>query len=472
MNFVGRVRELGLLRRQMDRREAGTISITGPGGSGKTALALRAVGDFPKVVHLCPPLPDPTQRALLAARLRGELARMGRREPPPEPAVPSWAELLGWVVAAADPALEPLVLVFDDAHRLVEARSRIDSPLQEAIAKARAGARPWHAVFIGRPGAVPPNRADPGAPDLHLDVGPLSFRSVSGLLPGSRARDRLEAYGVFGGLPGTLRHVDPAAPLGANIRRLLLLPGGALADEGVAMLERDLQTPSRYAAILTALSGGEADWGVAQAGVSDLTTSGQVAPYLARLEEMGIVRRSRPLDSGPRSRKRRYRITDPFHAFWFRLAALRRWEMGEGSAPGAAVLRDAVEAQAAAVFPHVCRQYMRNDGMERLGSNARECGGLWSARYDMNVSGMLKSGAAFYGIARWPRPDAGAATPPGLALLHTLDEAVRETRYGFGREARLRMIFLPTPPPPELARAEDRREDTLIFTPAHLAGSA
>ena len=52
----------------------------------------------------------------------------------------------------------------------------------------------------------------------------------------------------------------------ANVRRLILSPDGALADAGTVLLERYLQTPSRYAAILAALSRGEADWTSLRAG--------------------------------------------------------------------------------------------------------------------------------------------------------------------------------------------------------------
>ena len=80
----------------------------------------------------------------------------------------------------------------------------------------------------------------------------------------------------------------------------------------------------------------------------------------------------------------------------------------------------------------------------------------------MEVSGILTSGAAFYGTASWP----DAADP---ARLRRLDAGVRETRYGFGRENRLRMVFTAAATP-QLSRAAARRHDVVLVTPAQLAG--
>ena len=77
---------------------------------------------------------------------------------------------------------------------------------------------------------------------------------------------------------------------------------------------------------------------------------------------------------------------------------------------------------------------MRHDALETVGSNARECGSLWGAGYEISVAGILGSGSAFYGrpVDRRQRR---------IGELASLDRAIRETRYGFGREQRLRILF-------------------------------
>jgi hypothetical protein len=461
--FLGRNRELGALRSAFDAREASVTTISGPVGVGKTALVRQVARNVASVVHRCPPLPDPSQRAALASALRRALPGLGRDDPSLAADTPDWPELLDAVARSAPASGGPLLLVLDDAHHLKEARSRIRPALAGLMADCRAQGRPVHVLLAGRAGGLPAVPEDTGA-GLDVPLAPLPFRAALPLLPGTLPKEKVESYGAFGGSPGTLRHLDTAATLMSNVRRLLLSPDAGLADAGTVLLERHLQRPSRYAAILAALSRGEAEWGTIHAGVSDLTTSGQVAPYLQRLEELGLIEVERSLDARPRSRNRRYRITDPFLAFWYRVAVSTGWRQPNGAPTlDAGPVRALVQAQASAVFPQVCRQYMRHDAMELLGQNARECGGLWGAHYDMEVSGILTSGAAFYGTACWP--DAA-----GLPHLRGLDAGVRETRYGFGRENRLRMVFTAADATAQLSRAAARRHDVVLVTPAQLAG--
>jgi hypothetical protein len=111
----------------------------------------------------------------------------------------------------------------------------------------------------------------------------------------------------------------------------------------------------------------------------------------------------------------------------------------------------------------VCRQFMAFDALERLGHNARKCGSLWGGDVEIEVAGILTSGAAFYGHTLWDLD--GSAS--GLARL---DAQVRTTRYGFGRETRLRLIFTPGQPPPTLEREVVRRYDAEVITGGDLAG--
>jgi hypothetical protein len=370
----------------------------------------------------------------------------------------SWARLFGAWVDAAPTESATLVLVLDDAHRLAEARARVVAPLEEALERARTEGRRIHVVLVGRPGDLPIG----GEPSVRL--GPLPFRAAAPLLPGSEPRDRIRAYAVFGGLPAHLALLDPEQTLATNIRKTMLEPGARLVDAGIDLLERDFQTPSRYAAILSTLARGEADWSRVHQGVPDLTRSGQVAPYLKRLEELGLVEIRRSLDARPRTRSRRYAVADPFVAFWFRFALPWR-EVERGAEAFASAVRRDLDDHVARVFPAICRQHMGFDVMESIGVNAREIGSLWGPGYDIDVAGLLRSGAAFYGRAVW------TDGPAGVRTLEGLDREIGETRYGFGRESRLRVLFSGGGFTPGLERAVARRHDALLLGPEAIVGA-
>lgn len=379
----------------------------------------------------------------------------------PSEGTPTWEVLFRAVVDGA-PEERSTVLVVDDAHRWVESRARFEGPLREAL--ARAAGRGVHVRLLAP--EVGPSREMEVRLSPPLRLNPLSFRGALPFLPGATSSDRLRAYAVFGGIPRTLRLLDPGATLITNLRRLILDGDGPLRDAPVTLLERYFHRPTRYAAILAALARGEGDWAAVQAGVPDLTSSGQAGPYLKRLEEVGLVEARRSLDASRGSRNRRYRLTDPFTAFWFRFVLTHREGLvgGDGEATCAEEIRMGLEGHVATMLPAVCRDFMVQDAAETMGANARECGSLWGPGYDIPVAGVLRTGAPFYGRM------VGEGPSDRPSPLEALDAEVRETRYGFGRERRLRVLFVGRTMPPAFLREVARREDVVLVGLDVLAG--
>jgi hypothetical protein len=463
VRFTGRSRELGWLRWVLDRTTPQLVRVVGLTGAGKSALVQRAASDFAGAWLRCPPLPDPAQRAALARTLAPHL----RDDVSPES---DWTTLLDRARRAASESSRPWVLVVDDAHRLTEARARFATAAAEVMRVAAEQSTPFHLVMVGRAAGMPGETAFGDRPPETLDVAPLPLRAAAPHLPGSDSEARLRAYGVFGGIPRVLGALDTSVTVGTNVRRLLLSPDGRFADAPLAWLEREVQTPSRYMAILSALAHGEADWASIHEGVQDLTRSGQVAPYLKRLTELGLVTSRTPLDAGPRTRSTRYALTDPFLAFWFRFAFPWLFDSRRVD-PETSVrehyareVRPLIDAHMETVMPMVARQHMELDAVETLGSTARESGSLWNGDLDIPVAGILTSGAAYYGTCGWSPPD--RADSP----LDSLDRRIRDTRYGFGKERRLRIVFTGRQPPTWLRRDAARRQDAHLVDADALIG--
>lgn len=464
MAFFGRSRELGRLRALLDSRAPVVVRVSGVRGGGKSALVGRAVMDSRAILHTCPPLPALAQRAGLWHQLTDEASTpttppQGESDQPP-----TWDALLGRLRDEAGEGDRPLVLVLDDAHRLTEARARFVRPLVETLSRDRAGP-PLHIVLVGRDDGLPATKDLDPLPVETVAVDPLPLRAAVPMLPGARPVDQLVAYGVFGGIPRVLTSLDPSRTTGTNLRRLVLDRDGSLADAGERWLERDLQTPSRYYAIMRALSFGETDWSTIRDGIPDLTGSGQLAPYIARLVSLGLIVARKSLDASPRSRSTRYSIADPFLAFWFRAVLPHRVGRPEPEADYYALrIRPALDGQTRSVFPALCRQHMRFDAIETLGANARESGSLWGASYELPLAGLLTSGAAFYGACGWSFEDRRDSP------VARIEAAMRETRYGFGRERRIRLVFTAHSAPVWLRREVARNRDALIIDADALLG--
>ncbi|GMV04141.1 MAG: hypothetical protein AMXMBFR53_04220 [Gemmatimonadota bacterium] len=462
MQLHGRSSELGQLRTAYDRGEASSGWVVGLPGSGKTALVRAAAADFAALYHRAPPLSEPQQRSALAGTLRAGGWDTGTEVGGEEP--PGWDALFAALVAGAPPG-RATVLVVDDAHRWMESRARFAQPLDRALAAARAAGRAVHVTLVAPETPGPRDAEAPGPFPLH--VRPLPFRSAASLLPGATPGEKLRAWAVFGGLPGVLRLLDPSASVGTNVRRLVLADGAPLRDAPLALLERLFQTPTRYAAILAALAPGEGDWGVVHAGVPDLSASGQAGPYLKRLEEVGLVEVRRSLDASPRTRSRRYRVTDPFVSFWFRFVLPHRHRLAgpEPEALYAQAVRPGLDTQVDTLLPQAWRDFMTHDASVRLGAGARECGSLWGSGYEIPVAGVLSTGAPFYGLSAYAEEGEGASP------LARLNADIRETRYGFGRERRLRILFHRGEVPLALQREVARRDDTVLLGVDALLGS-
>ncbi len=478
--FHGRSRETGRLRSSCDALEASLLRVGGMRGVGKSALVLRALRDFDHLVVRIPALPAPFQRTALRRALREQEGAARRSDAGDESAdaadaineAPSWEELFTRAASRARPGRPPYVLVLDDCHRLSESRARFERPLLACLHRARAEHRPFHVILVGpdTPGDGSPIEDDPTFGDAEtITLAPLPFRAAQPMLPRGTPRDMTRAYGVLGGIPRVLEAVDRDVTLETNIRRMTLDSGAPFADVPARWLERDLQTPSRYNAVLARLALGECDWGALHQAVPDLTSSGQLAPYVRRLEELGLVEVRRSLDAAPTSRARRYQIADPFLAFWYRFIHPLPYAPPGSRDRAEVVVRDIrrrLDPHLEHVFPLICRQHMEHDAIGTLGANARELGSLWATRYDIPVAGILTSGAAFYGGCLWRAPQRGEDP------LGPLDLSARETRYGFGREHRLRILFTSTPPPRWLERAVMRGEQAMLLGPDQLVGTS
>lgn len=427
--WIERAEEEGLLRRYFAGAGPALALVRGPAGTGRSALVRRALPAHRTCWFGAVPLDAATQWRLLRQAWLPDDGPSAADED--EATLPLPDRL----------ALErrPVTLVLDDVEHLADPGA-VALALDRLWHAVRARGLPLHLVLVGTDdGLARLVRGMEGAGDvaaLDLTVSPLSAQAVAAALPGWPARDRLQAWAAFGGLPSHLRHLDPGVRLSTNVQRTLLEPGAPLHDEGPAVLARIFQKPERYAALVLALGEGAREWGALRDAVADFTSSSQLAPYLASLEAHGLVVAERSLDARPRSRSRRYRLADPFPGSWYHLVLPHRGRLATGEV--GEVWRDAVrpglDEWARSLLPVACQDYLRRPEGGALPAPAREAGALWGDGYDLPVAGTLRTGAPLYGTCVWGR----TATP---ADAEALAGAVRTTRYGFGREARLRVVF-------------------------------
>jgi len=267
-------------------------------------------------------------------------------------------------------------------------------------------------------------------------------------------RDRLQLLALLGSQPGRLRHIDHSAGLRRNIQRLVVDPDGPLHEGPLHDLHASLTKPERYLAVLAALASGAQEWGEVRGQVPELAPGSTLAPYMNTLEEKGWVVASRSLDARPETRKRRYRLRDPFVGFWLRAVApnLGLIRLNGPAQAWKNQISSAADGWVQAALPSVIQARLHDEVAPVLQVAARESGGLWGEGYDLPVAGTLTSGNAFYGMIVWGRE-------ARLSDLEQLEMQLRNTRYGFTRETRVRVLFLDRPAPQALVRRAARSDD-------------
>ncbi len=474
------------------------VSVEGRPGLSPLPFVLEATDPARRLVFEPPRLTDQGNREALGERLRPFAARRPRadgqlpawryRSEAPRRAVarsPSarlssadWPTLL-----AALPQTAPLTLVVNEPAGLAAVNRRFWKMLGEAWLAVRRRGQRVHLILVsserglGRrlnapgspfrdPGASLAPRPVPDPADI-VQADPGSHYDLAAAVPEWRGRDLLLGWALFGGLPATWSAMRTAATVAAarsdsavapsysraaplvaeapsglgdpaqTLRANLAWAGSPLGSAPRDRLEQRVQKTHRYAAILSAVARGATGWRQVADALGGSSSRGAVGPYLQRLRRLGLVVAERPLGASPSGRRTRYRLSDPFETLWWSALHPIRSELLSPSESGQA-WRDRIEASLPsaldAVLPQICRNFLRFGCESLLGATARRAGPLWGEGFDFPVAATLENGAVCYAHTH-AGPD-----PADLEALEALEAQMRRTRYGRGRQARIRLL--------------------------------
>ncbi len=420
------------------------VSVEGRLGHSPLPLVQDATGSERRVVYIPPSLTDRDNRMSLAVRL----APLAPWVAPPD----DWRGLFAGLAEMA-----PLTLVIDRPGALADANRGFWRELGQAWNAVRASGARVH-LFLSSQGFGLGDRLN--APDssfwppaarvrapaaraparvVRLEVG--THYDLAAAVPRWRGADLLLGWSILGGLPRTWALTAGRGSPTAALRRGLLRRGQPLVDGPLALLERVVGKVNRYAAILRAVASGAEDWQQLSSRVGHGPGGvGAAGPYLAKLRDIGLIAADRALDAAPGGRRNRYRLSDPHEALWWSALhpvrpALLTAAPQDRITIWKARVRPALRRAVLSALPIICRNYLRFGCEPVLGARARTAGPLWGSGFDFPVAATLANGAICYGHIH-PGP-----APAPASILHELDRQVRTTRYGYGRQARLRLVF-------------------------------
>lgn len=236
---------------------------------------------------------------------------------------PDWEALLGYLTERV--GADPFLLVLDEFPYMSDAAPALPSILQKwwdhdwrgtnfklvlsgshitAMRQLEAAQQPLY-----------------GRRTRRLVLAPFGPGDVGAFVPRYDPVERLESYGVIGGLPGNLSLLDPARDLAENAAALFLNPAGRLVDEAQHMLDAFMSDAAVHYSIVEAIATGDQTW----KGITNRIgrSGGSAIRPLEWLIDMQIVTRTVPITELEHRKSRRaiYRVTDPYVAFWHRFVA-------------------------------------------------------------------------------------------------------------------------------------------------------
>jgi uncharacterized protein len=321
--LVDRERELEELNWLLEEGRAHLLAVTGRRRLGKTTLLLTwaAQSGLPYLYWVA-------SRAPSSLLLR-QFSQLIWQRMYPDDVMPAnfsyseWAEAFAQLARLATD--QPLIVIMDEFAYAAEIDSALPSILQNAwdhqlkstkIIMVLCGSQVGMMEGLFRYDAPLYGRIT--GP---LRIEPLPFSALKQFYPQYNSEQRVAVWAMLGGVPAYLEQFSDQRSVGENVKRHIFRATGMFNTDPENLLHESLRDPQNYVAILLAIAAGNHR-------VTDIVSAAafpqikQADPYLARLRELGIIRREspvtvRPLDQ-PASRLSRYILADHYLRFYFR----------------------------------------------------------------------------------------------------------------------------------------------------------
>lgn len=391
MAFVGRERELAVLREELELVRSGgagrLVLIKGRRQVGKSRLVeefLERTG-VPHVFFAATKGRTPALElrafaeavatsSLPAAGLVREGARFDR-----------WEAALEVAASEVDPATGA-VLVLDELPYLMEQDRSVEGALQ-TVWDRRLRRLPVLLIVVGSDLSVMEALVGYGHPPYarvsrEITLPPLSPAEVADMA-GLDAAAAIDAYLIVGGLPALVLSWGRARDPATFLRRELRDPTSPLVVIGERSMAAEFPPDAQARAVLSAIGAGERTF----SGIAAATGLPKVGLQraLELLIRKRVVEKQVPL-SGKASRLSRYVVTDPYLRFWLRHVAPGMEEIlrGRGQLVAERVLAGWPDYRGRAVEPVVRTSVERMLPDARFGG-ARYVGSYWTRGGDLDV---------------------------------------------------------------------------------------
>jgi uncharacterized protein len=374
--FVGRSEELAALEAWWASPAPRPALVWGRRRVGKTALIERFVEGKRAVFHTAARRPEVDELREMSLRI-APMAAGGLRDLVGRP-YERWEDLFDGLAGLARD--EPLLLIIDEFPELLPMSPALPAILRAFLDRSR-GKTQLRILICGSSVRVMDAIQDYREPlygrfDESILLHPFRPHEAAAMLSGLAPADRALVYGIVGGMPQYLRWWRQDRTIRQNLQSLACRPGALLLTEGERVLGTEIESGDLPAGILYALAAGRTRY----QEIADAIRA-EPSRTLDRLIRMRLVDRQIPVTENPaRSKRRIYRIADPFLSFYLGVLSHYRAEIdrGLGATIIDAVLSD-LDDHMGLAYEEAFREHLRRLAVAgQLGAGVVAVGAWWN----------------------------------------------------------------------------------------------
>jgi hypothetical protein len=402
MNFIDRKREIEGLHKLWNTKKANLFILYGRRRVGKTELLRQFCKDKPHLYFLAAQVRETDNLRELKAQLQMQVKDPLLRDME----FNSWDTALNYLAGLAKN--NSFIVVLDEFQYLCEENKALPSLIQRFWDIRGKESRLFivlcgsHVSFMEKK-VLAEKSPLYGRRTGQLNLQPLPYFESVQFFKGYSRREKLLAYGIFGGIPAYLSRFNKSISLKDNILNEMLDVQGALYDEVNFLLRTELSSPGSYASILKAIAGGCTRLGEIAGRIGMDTTSAN--KYLHTLRELRLVKRevSFTEKSPEKSKKGRYYIADPFVKFWYRFVMpnMSLIQIGKGKMVYEKFIKPYLSTYMGEQFEQICREFCLWKGDHIFKTSIKRIGKEWSKNFDVDIIGEFVDGGYLLGECKW-----------------------------------------------------------------------
>ncbi|SJZ85859.1 hypothetical protein SAMN02745116_01625 [Pilibacter termitis] len=341
--FVGRIEDLNFLNKQYHANKFSFIPIYGRRRVGKTTLIKEFIQDKKAIYYQA--LEE--REELNIERLSNAVSCVLYPDLPKSAQLfRSYTDIFNAISEYAEK--EKIIFIIDEFPYLAKASKSIRSLLQNQIDHHWKDKANIQLILCGSSMSFMERQVlgykSPlyGRKTGQIKLRPFDFYQTQDYFPTMEKEKVAEIYGITGGIPQYLEQINPEISTINNIRETFLKKTSLLFEEPQNLLKQELDDPSSYNSILSAIAEGRSRLNEIATKVNIPTSN--LSRYLENLMDLDIVEKKYPIGE-ERSKKTIYTIKDSMFRFWFRFIApnISQIELG---------ITDFVASSIEMQFPH------------------------------------------------------------------------------------------------------------------------